>query len=344
MVFYYGKRVFAAFLLGIFLIFAPDIAAQKIIRQQKAVIETQSKQLLAKSETDSVKISGEKLPNSDDSHKPETDLKDKIPDRTEQTEEIVKEEIKNFTNHFLSEHNHQRQIELKSLLKKDKDALFPSRQIENYYPDDADNLPDEKGFQWRAAIQQSLIFLAVQHGYAFTQPKTREALKGKFFKDYAKSVKSLRGWDDGGRFFTNYVAHPLQGSMTGFIYVQNDPKARTQQFSMSGDYWRSRMKAFLWTTAWSTQFEIGPISQASIGNVGLSGKQTWEDIIVTPVLGTAMLVGEDALDRHLMQFIERKTDNFYVKIFSRMLLSPTRNFSNMLRFKAPWHRDRPTAH
>lgn len=344
MFFYHGKSVFCAFLLGIFLIFAPDIAAQKIIRQQKAVIETQSKQLRSESETDSAKISGEKLPDSDDSHESETDFEDKISDQIEQTEKIVKEEIKNFTNHFLSENNHQRQVELESLLKKDRDALFSSRQVKKNDFVDADNLPAEEGFQWREAVQQSLIFLAVQHGYAFTQPKTREALKGKFFKDYAKSVKSLRGWDDGGRFFTNYIAHPMQGSMTGFIYVQNDPKAITQQFSMSGDYWRSRMKAFLWTTAWSTQFEIGPISQASIGNVGLKGKQTWEDIIVTPVLGTAMLVGEDALDRHLMQFIERKTDNFYVKIFSRMLLSPTRNFSNMLRFKAPWHRDRPTAH
>jgi hypothetical protein len=113
---------------------------------------------------------------------------------------------------------------------------------------------------------------------------------------------------------------------------------------MSGDYWRSRLKAFIWTTAWSTQFEIGPISQASIGNVGLKGKQTWEDIVVTPTLGTIMLITEDAVDRFIIQRIEHRTDNFYIKIFSRMLLNPTRIFANMLRFKTPWHRDRPTAH
>jgi len=209
-----------------------------------------------------------------------------------------------------------------------------------------DDLAEKKaeGFRWGSATRQSLMFLAVQHGYALTQPKTREALKGKFFKDYFDSVKSLRGWDDGGRFFTNYVAHPMQGSFVGFIQVQNDPKGMKQQFGASGDYWRSRMKALAWSAAWSTQFEIGPISQASIGNVGLQGKQTWEDIIVTPTLGTTLLIGEDAIDRFVMKCIERGTDNFYIVIFSRMLLSPTRTIANLFRFKTPWHRDRPREH
>ncbi len=201
-----------------------------------------------------------------------------------------------------------------------------------------------RGFNYRAAFTQSLLFLAVQHTYATTQPKTREALKhGAFWKDYAQSVKNLRGWDDGGRFFTNYLAHPMQGAFTGHVYVQNSPQALREQFSMSPKYWQTRLKALLWTTAWSTQFEIGPISQASIGNVGLKGKQTWEDIIVTPTAGTAMLIGEDAIDRYIIKAIERGNSNFYVKVFARMLLNPTRNFSNLLRFREPWYRDRPTA-
>ena len=211
-------------------------------------------------------------------------------------------------------------------------------------PDAPDTIRAD-GFNWRGAVGQSLMFLGVQHGYAILgQAKTRRALKGKFWNDYVDSVKSLRGWDDGGRFFTNYIAHPLQGSFNGFIYVQNSPQARREQFSMKSIYWQTRLKAMLWTTAWSTQFEIGPISQASIGNVGEKNKQTWEDIVVTPTLGTAMLVTEDALDQYLIKAIERRTDNFYIKIFSRMLLNPTRNFSNLLRFKAPWYRDRPPAY
>jgi hypothetical protein len=135
----------------------------------------------------------------------------------------------------------------------------------------------------------------------------------------------------------------MQGALTGFIYVQNSPQARREQFGGSKTYWTSRLKAMLWTAAWSTQFEIGPISQASIGNVGQSGKQTWEDIVVTPPLGTAMMIAEEAIDRYLIKGIERRTDNFYVKIFSRMLFNPVRIFANLLRFKEPWYRDRPPA-
>lgn len=211
-------------------------------------------------------------------------------------------------------------------------------------PDDDAVAGKKEGFRWRSAIKQSLMFLAIQHGYAFTQPKTRDALKGKFWKDYADSVKSLHGWEDGGRFFTNYIAHPMQGAFTGFLYVQNDSKATRQQFGKSGDYWRSRLKAMAWTAAWSTQFEIGLFSQASIGNVGLKGKQTYIDIVITPTVGTAMLIAEDAVDRFIMKRIERSTDNFYVRIFSRMLLSPTRTIANLFRFKEPWYRDRPLEH
>ena len=99
----------------------------------------------------------------------------------------------------------------------------------------------------------------------------------------------------------------------------------------------------LWTTAWSVQFEIGPVSQSSIGNVGLNGKQAWVDVVVTPTMGTAMLIVEDALDHYIVKYIERRNNNFYVKVLTRMLFNPTRNFSNLLRFKEPWYRDRPTA-
>lgn len=195
------------------------------------------------------------------------------------------------------------------------------------------------GFRWGAAVKQSLLFLSIQHGYAMTQPKTRRDMHGPFFKDYFRSVRALRGWADGGRFFTNYVAHPMQGSLLGFVQVQNDPAGSRLRFGGAGGYWRSRLKALAWSAAWSTQFEVGPVSQASIGNVGLHGKQTYVDIVMTPTAGTAMLVAEDALDRYLIERIERRTNNRYARIFSRMALNPTRTAANLLRFKKPWHRD-----
>ena len=201
--------------------------------------------------------------------------------------------------------------------------------------------PADQSFHWLTAIKQSLIFLGVQHGYALTQPKTRRDLKGPFFKDYVRSIKSLHGWEDGGRFFTNYVAHPMQGSLLGFIQIQNDPKGMSLSYDNSSAYWRSRLKALAWSAAWSTQFEIGPVSQASIGNVGLHGKQTYVDLVVTPIGGFGFLVLEDFLDKHIISMIERRNSgNFYLKVSSRTFLNPTRSVANLLRFKTPWYRDR----
>ena len=212
-------------------------------------------------------------------------------------------------------------------------------RVDGDAPTDEDPVTGKQGFQWKSAIKQSLLFLGIQHGYAMTQPKTQRALRGPFFRDYFRSVKSLHGWGDGGRFSTNYVAHPMQGSLVGFIQIQNDPEGRKLHVANTKAYWKSRLKAAAWSAAWSTQFEIGSISQASLGNVGLYGKQTWVDIVVTPTLGTGLLVAEDAADRYVIRRIERRfPKNFWLKIMTRMLLSPTRTMGNLLAFREPWHR------
>lgn len=229
---------------------------------------------------------------------------------------------------------------IKSLLRED--ILSFQRRRPNGH-DENDTVPKDNpkndGFQWGAAFKQSLLFLAVQHGYAMTQPKTRRALKGPFFKDYARSVKSLSGWADGGRFFTNYVAHPMQGSFMGFIQVQNDPNGSGQTFGRSAAYWKSRMKALAWSAAWSTQFEFGPISQASIGNVGEHGKQTYVDVVMTPAGGIGLLIAEDMLDKYVIRRLETRSKNYFLKIFFRTLLNPTRTMANVIQFKTPWYRD-----
>jgi hypothetical protein len=202
-----------------------------------------------------------------------------------------------------------------------------------------DNGHSEK-FHWKPAILQSLLIQGFQHAYALTiQEKTRRALKGPFFKDYWESVKGVRGWTDGNKFFTNYVAHPMQGGMTGFIFVQNHDRAKRQKFGESKQYWKDRFKAFVWSAAWSTNWELGPISQSSIGNVGLYGHQGYVDLVVTPTVGTGWLLTEEALDRYIIRHLETKS--FAVKIFARTLLNPMRAVANALRFKEPWYRDRP---
>lgn len=209
--------------------------------------------------------------------------------------------------------------------------------------DDIDGDSDQ--FNWTGALAQSFIFLGIQHSFRLTQSRTQRELGGPFFKDWVRSVKHLRGWDDGDSAPINYIAHPLQGGVTGRIFVNNSKIARDAKFG-SSDYWESRLKAFVWSAAWSTQFELGPFSEASIGNVGLhmkNGKSpmAFVDLVITPTTGTGVVILEDAVDNYILKnWLERKfqSNSFVVKIF-RSLLTPTTAFSNILRGKVPWKRN-----
>src|SRR5262245_25019858 len=201
-------------------------------------------------------------------------------------------------------------------------------------------------FNWNAAFRQSMIFLGIQHAFRLsTEAGTRAELKGSFFKDYFKTLGSLRGWGDGDPFLVNYIGHPMMGSVTGFIQVQNDPKGVVEEVSLKKSYWRSRLKAFGWSFAYSTQFELGLFGEAGIGNIGIRpyGKakhpMAYVDIVVTPVVGTGWLVGEDMIDRYLIRRLEKSIRSRTVQIIIRGFLNPTRSFANLIRGKKPWHRD-----
>lgn len=201
-------------------------------------------------------------------------------------------------------------------------------------------------FRWRPALIQSFLFLGIQHGFRMTEAKTRDELDGPFFRDWKESVQGLRGWDDGGRTFTNYVAHPMQGAITGHIFINNSGSARYQHFGLSKDYWTSRLKVLAWSAVWSTQFEIGPISEASLGNVGQKpapngrSKMTWGDLVITPTVGTAFVIMEDAIDRFILRdWLERKIGNRLAMKILRSVFTPMQGFANILRGRAPWRRD-----
>lgn len=198
-----------------------------------------------------------------------------------------------------------------------------------------------QGVEWKPLLRQSALFLGIQHGTRIvTQQGTRGALKGPYFRDWFRSVGGLGGWDDGDGPLANYVGHSLQGAVAGYIWIQNDPFSRRQQFGLTRGYIRSRLRAFAWNTAYSTQYEIGPVSDAAIGNVGLRPEtKGMVDLVITPTVGTAWLLTEDALDRHVILWLERRTDNRWVKMMTRSWLNPGRSMANMLRFRVPWHRD-----
>ena len=210
------------------------------------------------------------------------------------------------------------------------------------------NLPIEgvrakqQGVDWKGLLFQSSYFLLIEQGFRLgTQPGTRAALEGEFFDDWFKSVKSTKGWGDGDDFLTNYIGHPMQGSVTANIFVQNDPRGRNQVFGWNSEYWNSRLKATAWSAVYSTQFELGPISEASLGNVGYQGKSQSGavDLVITPIAGLGWQVGEDAIDKYLIVKIETWTRNPLILTLARSVLNPTRSFANAMRMAVPWARD-----
>lgn len=201
---------------------------------------------------------------------------------------------------------------------------------------DDPNSPD-----WKGAIGDSIRFLGLQHGARTFQAKTRRELAGPFFRDYERSLRMPRGWGDGDGWLANYVGHPIQGAASGFIWVQNDPTSRREEFGLNRRYWGTRWRALAWSAAYSVQFEIGPLSEASIGNVGLNPATLgWSDHVVTPLGGTALLVAEDALDKFLLRPLESKVRNRVVRAFTRIALNPGRSSANLAAGRSPWHRDR----
>ncbi|MFN0119568.1 MAG: hypothetical protein ACKV2V_03595 [Blastocatellia bacterium] len=234
-------------------------------------------------------------------------------------------------------------------------AIVDAVSLIPFPPDPPDNkhgagskypLPENAGFQWRPAMRQSFLFLGIQHAFRFaTEPGTREELKGPFFRDYFRSVRNVRGWRDGDPFIVNYIGHSMQGAVTGYIQIHNDPYGIRQGIGKNRGYWKSRYRALVWSAVYSTLFEIGPISEASLGNVGRLPSKTsphpaaWVDLIITPTLGTGWLIGEDALDRWIVRPLERRVNKYPFTMILRGVLAPGRSFTNALRGKWPWYRD-----
>ena len=87
------------------------------------------------------------------------------------------------------------------------------------------------------------------------------------------------------------------------------------------------------------QFEFGPLSEASIGHVGLrDGTTGWVDHVVTPVGALGFLVAEDAPDRYVIRRIEGWTSNRVLRAAARMALNPSRTLSNAAQGRLPWFR------
>jgi hypothetical protein len=199
----------------------------------------------------------------------------------------------------------------------------------------------ESGVDWGAVLWQSLFFTGVEHGFRLgTQSYTRDALQGKFFPDWGRSIGNLHGWGDGDPFLTNYIGHPMQGAVSAFIFAQNDRKYKRVEFGRNREYWKSRLRATLFSFAFSEQFELGLLSEATIGNTqSYYPQQGLVDQVITPTVGMLWMIGEDSIDKYIVQRFEAKTDKPWVKMMLRAGLNPSRSMANAMRLEVPWQRD-----
>ena len=198
----------------------------------------------------------------------------------------------------------------------------------------------ETTVQWRIAIQESLLYTGVMHTFnLWTEAGTRDALYGPWLQNYLDSVGELRGWSDSDRFMAPYVGHTIEGSVFGYIERQNDPRYRKVQWGDGRDYYMSLLHSLAYAAVWHTQWKIGPISEASIGNVMLHASPGFITLADTPVMGVVDMMAEDAADRYLITGLENRTTNRVVIILARSFLNPGRSFANVMAFHLPWRRD-----
>lgn len=204
---------------------------------------------------------------------------------------------------------------------------------------------------WRPLIIEASLYTAFQNaGNLYTGYWYRwETTHGKWLDRYFDSVLGWRwgSWDDNNPWLDDYVGHPMMGSITDYMWIQNDPKGMALEFSNTRPYWKSRMRALAFSTAFSLQWKFGPFGEATVGHNGdhyfgdkgvLTNETGWVELVTTPVGGLLWTVGEDAIDKHLVHKLEQKPRK-PLTLLAISFLTPSRATANILRFRAPWYRD-----
>jgi hypothetical protein len=223
-----------------------------------------------------------------------------------------------------------------------------------------------QGFRWGRALLESFTFLSIEQAYVVHDDYHFVTIRGgipfnHYWSDYMHSLNTWvhSGWNDGDPLMYGYVGHPIQGALTSYIQIQNDPRGDDLEFSNTKQYWHSRLRATIWNTVYSTQWNIGPLSEMTVEKYGTAVRSPWNsdgtwpckthhcytgvgqiDLVITPVGGFGWVVGEDYLDKHVARFIEGRTRNLFLIDFTRCAVNPIRGGASILHGRRPWYRAR----
>ena len=229
----------------------------------------------------------------------------------------------------------------------------------------APTLEGEEHYHWKGLLLQSFWFFGIeQTARLLSDPYFRYLTADKpFWHDYIASLHqwNMGRWSDGDDFLVAYIGHPIQGAVTSFIEIQNDPHDRYLRFSNTRAYWLSRFKGMMWATVFSTDEKVGPLGETALGSEGgytyipgchpgtcppyipgvtkYTNNTGWVKFITTPVIGTVWVIGEDAIDRYITGPIEDAHPTRLAPKIVRGGLNPCRSAANAMRLKLPRYRD-----
>jgi hypothetical protein len=220
--------------------------------------------------------------------------------------------------------------------------------------------PEHKNaVHWKSLVREWWTWIVIEQSERIIkEPKTRAQLSGPFFHDWFSTVSAYHfdNWDDGGKYITSYLAHPTQGAIAEAIFWQNNDHVRfSDQDFRSAAYRNALLQAFAFASIDAVLWKMGPLSESSIGNVGLP-TQFWDkdcktlhircvdrtgvsDMVMNEVGGTALTIGFQWLDKHVQKRIENRYQSRALIDTTRMLSNPPQTIANLVRFKAPWYRD-----
>jgi hypothetical protein len=217
------------------------------------------------------------------------------------------------------------------------------------------------GIHWGPLLREWSLDIGIEQSERLAQEaKTRDQLNGKFFKEWFSDVAQYRYglWNDGDKFFTSYIGHPLQGAVVIGIFWQNNDRVRfSEQNFHSSAYRKALLQAFAFATLDAVQWKLGPVSEATIGHVGLPAhwwnepyycnmfheychpRTGLNDLVMNEVGGTLLTIGFQWTDKHVQVAIEKQFHNRAIIDTTRILTNPPASLANLLRFRRPWFRD-----
>lgn len=220
----------------------------------------------------------------------------------------------------------------------------------------------DQRFHWGRALLESFELLSIEQAYVVHDDwkwvggsSSENGIPfNHYWRDYKQSLDAWvhSGWNDGDPNMYGYVGHPIQGVATSYIFLQNDPKYDKVEFSKTKEYWHSRIEATIFNAVYSTQWNLGPISEPTVEKYGTLWRDPWNrgnsqwrytgmgqiDLVMTPVGGFGWLVGIDFLDRFVTRRVEGATANRFLVNATRCALDPIMIGTNLLHGKRPWYR------